>query len=412
MSKHLFITILIATILFYTNMAGSAELAKSEETKSKIDPKPLSENVQKGLTWLINHQQEDGGWAQGEESEQMGHSLDKVKDVSNVADTCMALFALIRSGSTPTEGSYKENVIKGLNFVCSEVEKADKESLFITSVKGTRVQAKIGTYIDTFLAGTILAEMKDKMPDEAGNKRILAALDKTMDKIERNQKDDGTWENKGWATDLSQSMASRSINTATQKGVKVSEKVRAKTEKFANQQYDVTNGSFKRGAGAAGVELYNAGLSVNSMLQSDTANETKRADLENQVKNGATEKEREEAKQTLARYDDNKRALDKATSTIVKKVEDKQFISGFGSNGGEEFLSYLNIGEALVAKGGDDWKKWDESMTKNLNNIQNADGTWTGHHCITGRTFCTSAALLVLTIDRAPMQLSKEIKGK
>ena len=31
-----------------------------------------------------------------------------------------------------------------------------------------------------------------------------------------------------------------------------------------------------------------------------------------------------------------------------------------------------------------------------------ADGSWAGNHCITGRTFCTATALLVLMGDRAP----------
>ena len=30
------------------------------------------------------------------------------------------------------------------------------------------------------------------------------------------------------------------------------------------------------------------------------------------------------------------------------------------------------------------------------------DGSWAGNHCITGRTFCTATALLVLMGDRAP----------
>ena len=41
-------------------------------------------------------------------------------------------------------------------------------------------------------------------------------------------------------------------------------------------------------------------------------------------------------------------------------------------------------------------------MTENLERMQNADGSWAGHHCITGRTFCTATALLVLMGDRAP----------
>ncbi len=90
----------------------------------------------------------------------------------------------------------------------------------------------------------------------------------------------------------------------------------------------------------------------------------------------------------------------------------KERIDAFGSNGGEEFLSHLNIGEALVLEGGEDWAKWDKSMTENMNRIQNKDGSWTGHHCITGRTFCTSAALLVLMVDRAPSHLGTVIKKR
>ena len=41
---------------------------------------------------------------------------------------------------------------------------------------------------------------------------------------------------------------------------------------------------------------------------------------------------------------------------------------------------------------------------------QNGDGSWTGHHCITGRTFCTAAALLVLMADRAPVPVASQIK--
>jgi hypothetical protein len=51
-------------------------------------------------------------------------------------------------------------------------------------------------------------------------------------------------------------------------------------------------------------------------------------------------------------------------------------------------------------------------MTRNLNNIQNEDGSWTGHHCITGRTFCTSAALLVLMADRTLVPVAAKIKEK
>jgi hypothetical protein len=71
----------------------------------------------------------------------------------------------------------------------------------------------------------------------------------------------------------------------------------------------------------------------------------------------------------------------------------------------------MNISESLVVKGGNAWKQWDASITNNLNHVQNEDGSWTGHHCITGRTFCTSAALLVLMADRTPVPVESKGEG-
>ena len=96
----------------------------------------------------------------------------------------------------------------------------------------------------------------------------------------------------------------------------------------------------------------------------------------------------------------------------MQRFQDDKFVSGFGSNGGEEFLSYLNIGESLVVDGGERWEQWDQKMTENLNRIQNNDGSWTGHHCITGRTFCTATALLTLMGDRTPVPVDAVAKDK
>src|SRR5205807_6315626 len=63
-----------------------------------VDPKALSANVRKGLGWLAEHQLASGGWGQGEESAQMGGGT-ALRDTPNVADTCIAALALIRSGS-------------------------------------------------------------------------------------------------------------------------------------------------------------------------------------------------------------------------------------------------------------------------------------------------------------------------
>jgi len=374
-----------------------------------VKPKPLSDEVKKGLEWLVAHQSNNGGWSQGEESQYMGESMDKIKGIPNVADTCIATLALVRSGSTPSKGQYAKNVLRAVDFICGEIEKSDEKSLYITDVKGTRVQTKLGPYIDTFMAPLVLTEIKGKMPDEKGNERVIKALKKTMAKIERNQKDDGTWDGQGWAPTLSQAMAGKAINRATQAGVEVNEKVRARTETYARSQYDGKSGAFKKD-GSAGVDLYSSASSLGQMNDSDVTNQTRIADTKQQLKKAASETERQELQGRLDRYQQNQKDLESARKSVVAKLDDKAFVSGFGSNGGEEFLSYLNIGESLVQKGGADWEKWSKSICSNMDRIQNKDGSWSGHHCITGRTFCTSAALLVLMVDRTPVPVASKMK--
>ena len=73
-------------------------------------------------------------------------------------------------------------------------------------------------------------------------------------------------------------------------------------------------------------------------------------------------------------------------------------MAGFGSNGGEELISYLMTGESMVIQGGAAWKTWYDGMSKKIMTIQKQDGSWEGHHCITSPVFCTAAALLILSI--------------
>ncbi|HEX6845549.1 MAG TPA: hypothetical protein VF144_01160, partial [Chitinophagaceae bacterium] len=86
-------------------------------------------------------------------------------------------------------------------------------------------------------------------------------------------------------------------------------------------------------------------------------------------------------------------------------------MAGYGNNGGEEFLSYLMTGESIIMQGGDAWKKWYDMMSGKLVNIQNPDGSWNGHHCITSPVFCTATCLLILSIHN-DMQFSIQLNKR
>ena len=79
------------------------------------------------------------------------------------------------------------------------------------------------------------------------------------------------------------------------------------------------------------------------------------------------------------------------------------FVTGYGSIGGEEFFSYLNISDSLRRTGGEEWTRWHAQISEKILKLQNEDGTWAGSHCITGRVATTSAAMLNLTVDHDPL---------
>jgi hypothetical protein len=400
-----------------------------------VTPKPLSAPVKKGLAWLVEHQLAGGGWGQGEESAQMGGG-EALRDKPNVADTCIAALALVRSGSTPREGPYKDAVAKAVRFVRAQVDASDAKSLSVTDIQGTRVQMKLGPNIDTFLASLLLAEVKGRMPDDPGNASVDVALNKVLDKIKKHQKADGTWDDRnGWAPILAESIGGKGLNRARQNGAIVSDETLASTlrnaqSRFANSRTAMpaapateaagssgpvvafrSSGLSRSGAigdaplggGSAGVELY--ARAANIAVQQDSVNTSakREEELKKKIEAAPEESERTAARDELKQIGDARRLNQEAQAALLGRLDDARFVSGFGSNGGEEFLSYMNISESLVVKGGLEWKRWDDAMTGNLGRIQNSDGSWSGHHCITGRTFCTSTALLVLMADRSPV---------
>lgn len=368
-----------------------------------VEPKPLSSSARRGLAWLVATQHADGGWGQGEESLQMRGGVESgpqgEREPSNVADSAIALLALLRADADPAQGPYSESIRGGLRYVCGSIEASDEESLFVTELRNTRVQMKIGSTVDTFLASLVLAEARGRTGSSDLDGRVAAALQKVLGKIERNQLADGAFEGQGWAPILSQGIAGKALNRASQLGMKVSSDVLAKNQAWFEGRAEASAPA----SDAAGIDLYARSAGLAGLQEHANSGVLAEPQLQQVIAESKDENEVRDAKRELDRIFDGRRRQEQAREDMLGRIDDPTFVSGFGSNGGEEFLSYMNIAESLVVQGGEAWRQWDAAMTGNLSRIQNQDGSWSGHHCITGRNFCTASALLVLLADRTPL---------
>ena len=393
----------------------SARPSQSPEAKAEplAEPRAPDAALRTGLDYLLSQQHADGGWGQGGGWRQaaQGGRLEgpNTEDPSDLGNTCVSLVALLRSGETSAPGKSRDAMLKALDFICAAAEGADQESLFVTKVRDTQLQVKIGTYVDTFLTGWALSEVKEHGAGEALETRRTAALEKVVSKIERNQKDDGSFEgNKGWAAVLSQGLASKALNLASRSGAKVSNQALDKDNRQNGAGLDLAKGDFTAPAStaaepsSAGVSLYREAAKLGG-LREKTKSNVKRKDAAEKIAADpqAPAPAKEQAQQELKQIAEDDNAAQVAAKAVSGKLRDSSYVAGFGNNGGEEFLSYLNLTESMHERGGQDWTDWRAKMTKTLCGAQNQDGSWAGHHCITGRTFCTAGALLTLLVERA-----------
>jgi hypothetical protein len=353
---------------------------------------PVDDAVSRGLRWLVSTQGKDGGWGQdgGETSYvRQGEHLESTGN--DVANTAVVAEALLHTGSTPTQGPYREQIARAVDFVLKQVEQSAPDGLAVTDLRGTQIQRKLGPYIDTFMAAKLLAELDGDMASQQTNTRVRQDLQKCVAKIEKNQLKDGSWNIAGgWAPILGTSMASQGLAIAQAKGAADTQVALAKVDQYSKAASG-SGGGYGPGSGGRIV----AGGAIGGAPSSETVTVTL-ADA------GVPLYQSAQALEQLSRTEKDRKENAAQIKAISGSLANPAFVTGYGSIGGEEFFSWLNISESLRRTGGPEWQKWNTDMKTKLLKLQNEDGTWAGHHCITGRVAVTSAAILLLRADREP----------
>src|SRR6478752_3620979 len=118
---HVFIASAAAILIGICGAQPKAEQRKAAQAMTDA----AAVAAAKGAKWLVSVQGADGGWGQdgGETSYvRAGERLET--NGNDVANTAVAVEALMRLGSTPTSGEYRDAVVRGVRFILQNVEQS------------------------------------------------------------------------------------------------------------------------------------------------------------------------------------------------------------------------------------------------------------------------------------------------
>ncbi len=369
--------------------------------KGKIDS-----SINSGKEWLLKAQAPNGGWGAGTNARQDITDPSKVKQ--DPASTAMALMALLRLGEKPEGTMHSNAVMNALNFLLTSVEQSPGNALNITTLTGTQPQVKLGQNIDVILTSQCLTNVMHQANDNSPlYGKLRNAIQKCVTKIEKAQDNNGATSGGGWAPVLQSAFAVNALELAEANDIKVDSVKLTEARNYQKKNYSPGTTA---GADAAGVLLYS--VSGNARA---TAKETRKVKevLKDAKAKGKIDDEKAVTADNLQKAGLSVNEAQELVTTYKmngyanKRAQDGDVISGFGNNGGEEFVSFLLTGESLIIGGENEWIKWYENTSTILANIQNGNGSWQGHHCITSPVFCTATCLLILGIDKDLAQYEK-----
>lgn len=382
---------------------------------------PLAET---GANWLLKTQQADGGWAPYRLG-LLGIGGGNAPAKSDYSTSAMAGLALVRAGANPNDGKTKESLRKAIEFVAANVG-AEKvggglagATEFVDDM-GSQPSYKLGPLAGPAHATQFLSRVLPMLkPDDPLREPVLAALKTTVKKLESadhaflksfGKAEDGSYLTKppaqlAAAASFSPThhvlIALTALETAQAAGVEVDDKVLDKQRAMMRGLVDPRTGAIDLQQ-VLSIELY----SFSSAMRSTAIGARAAAELCGPK--GAKLKP-QGVVDLLAKQVGDEATVQELTNEIAAQqaltkrliAGDKTLMNGFGNHGGEEFLSYLLMSEAFVL-GGDPraYETWKAGLADRLVRLQNADGSWTGMHCITDPVYMTAAAVQSLTADR------------
>ncbi len=315
-------------------------------TPSDRIPALNKKSIAKGYKYLLTAQNSDGSW---------GDNKGNKGDLSNTAIGALALMA---RGDTLTKGENCQQLRRAVNWTFEKVRKA--RGRIGGNTNRTLLHRKLGPNIDVYLTAIMYSQVLGLEQEEWERKEMQSQLRTLVDHIASLQKKNGEFET-SYEPMLTTVCAWLALRSAHDSGVSIRAASAQKVVTFLmKSSLDPAKGIFRdkkwgnrmRFVSQAGALRVTCGMGMSQLPQ-----------------------------------------IQKAIG-VVHKMRWDQDVGG--RSGGEEFLGALFAAQALIIDDGADFKQFYPKICKALRKTQNADGSWFGHHCITGRVFCTSCSVMVM----------------
>ena len=346
--------VLAVTANSVTSKEVGPSIAPGYEPSKQLDTAEITpegrKSVERGTHWLLSAMRPDG---------MVGADVGQPPDISC---TAMVGLALIAQGNTTRDGQHAAELSRIVDAVLNMAEWIPEHHK--DPKKVTLVQRKIGLNADRFLAALFLSQILGEAGDY--DESVRRTLDKLVRDISKEQGQDGTWGNDSWAPVLGTVLGWESLRAASSCGLRVDASATAagealrdglKKSKYRNEGW---MHDFYKNASSIRV-LYSMGFKEDPTFK-------------------------ECVKSTLK----------------FAKQDDRPFTMA----GGEEFLAFYLVTECFLSSPNEQWESWYPTVSNRIISVQNSNGSWSGHHCIIDRTFCTAAAMLTILTPRSCMPIS------
>jgi hypothetical protein len=314
-------------------------IALGQVPRQGVTPE-CQKSIDRGTDWLLSVMRPDG---------MVGADMNQPPDLSCTSITGLALLS---QGNTALGGKHATELRKVTDAVLLMLKwlpSREREKRGITLV-----QRKIGYNADRFLAAIFLSQLLGDAHDAEGE--VREALDRLVLEISQAQGKDGTWGDESWAPVLGTVLGWESLRSANSCGFEV-------------------NASAKR-AGDALLEKLKVSMDHRESWMHDFY------------------KDASSIRVLYSTGYQQEAAFKKCVARTIKfaKTDERPFTQA----GGEEYLAFFLVTECMLHGKEPEWQAWYPTVREKIMKRQNDDGSWTGHHCIVDRTFCTAAALLTL----------------